>query len=472
LESPDRPVRFSRRPAASGGTRPMSFHLGKPILVMLLAALLSAAVIARRDEQGKADLDIWVFADAHYKAFEPLVAQYEQEHGVDVNLNVVVTRAMNVRLASLFMTNPKSPDLPDLAELEISTIGRYFRPPLEDVGFIPLNDFLKESGWYDKIVEQRYAVWSKQGVIFGVPHDIHPVTITYRDDLFREAGIDLAQMKTWPAFHEACIQFRDYWQGKVRYRHAIELPEASVDYVIVMLQQRGINLVDDHNRLHITNPKVASTLAFYAQLVAGPRRVAGQSTAGNAAFAKDLGDGNICSFVTPDWRVTYVKRFSPHLSGRMRMMPLPIFDPGDKRTATWGGTMIGITKGCENPKEAWRMIEKLYFSKEGLESRRKVSDVLPPVMHLWDDPVYHQPDPYFGGQMANELFIELARDIPIRYVTPATGLAHTQLTAVLARATAYVKERGTDGLEEAIAGWLVEGERDLAARMKQMRFDE
>jgi arabinosaccharide transport system substrate-binding protein len=242
--------------------------------------------------------------------------------------------------------------------------------------------------------------------------------------------------------------------------------------VQVMLQQRGINLVDDQNRLHMTNPKVANTLAFYAQVVAGDRKVAGQSTGGTGAFAKDLADGNICAFVTPDWRITYVKRFSQHLSGRMRMMPLPVFEPGDKRTGTWGGTMIGITKGCEDPKEAWRMIEKLYFSKEGLESRRKFSDVLPPVISLWDDPVYHQPDPYFGGQRANELLIELARDIPVRYVTPATSLANTALSSVLAKATRHVRERGEDGLEEAIGGWLIGAEHEVRGRMEQMRFDE
>jgi arabinosaccharide transport system substrate-binding protein len=317
-------------------------------------------------------------------------------------------------------------------------------------------------------------VWSKEGVIFGVPHDIHPVVVTYRDDLFKEAGVpDLSQCKTWPQFHEACLKFKAYWGPKVRYRHAVELPEAAIDYVLVMLQQRGINLIDDHNRLYLTDPRVANTLAFYAQLVTGPRKVAGQSTGGLGAFGKDVADGNLCAFVTADWRVTYVKRFSQNLSGRMRMMPLPIFDPGDKRTASWGGTMIGITKGCENPKEAWRMIEKLYFSKEGLASRRKVSDVLPPVISLWDDPAYHEPDPYFGGQMANELFIELAREIPVRYVTPATGLAQTQLNAVLAKATDYIRDRGNaDGLEAAIVPWLADAEQDLRARIEQMRFDE
>lgn len=450
----------------------MQFHLGKPILVMLVVSLVSAVVVARRSQQTGADLDLWVFADSHYKAFVPLVEEYQREHGIDINLNVVIIRAMNVRLASLFMTNPTSPDLPDLVEMEIGSIGRYFRAPLEDVGFLPLNDLLHESGWYDRIVEQRFAPWTKQGVIFGVPHDIHPVTITYRHDLYTEAGIDLPAAKTWPEFHKKCLQFREFWKRKVRYRHPIELQEAAPDNLLVMLQQRGINLVDDHNRLHFTDPKVAETLAFYAQMVIGPRDIAGQSTAVMGAFAKDLSDGNICAFITPDWRVTYIKKYAPELAGKMRMMPLPVFEPGDKRTGTWGGTMIGITRGCENPREAWRLIEKLYFSKEGLESRRKLSDILPPVKSLWDDPAYHQPDPYFGGQMANELFIELAREIPVRYVTPATGMAQTALNGCLTRATDYVQQRGTDGLEAACAGWLRQAQDEVRRRMDQMRFDE
>ena len=43
-------------------------------------------------------------------------------------------------------------------------------------------------------------------MIFGVPHDVHPTTLTYRDDLFRQAGIDLSQAKTWSlGFMVICI---------------------------------------------------------------------------------------------------------------------------------------------------------------------------------------------------------------------------------------------------------------------------
>src|SRR5688572_28225816 len=206
----------------------MNFHLGKPILVMLIIALIAGAVVAVRPEQERADITVWVFADSHYKAYKPLIPEIERKHNVTVNLNILNGRALAVRLTSLFMAGDRIDETPDLVEMEISLMGRFFRPPIKDIGFLPINDRLKATGLMDQIVPTRFAPWSKEGVIFGVPHDLHPCVIVYREDLFREAGIDLTQAKTWPQYHEACMKFTKYWRERgYPHRHALELPESS-----------------------------------------------------------------------------------------------------------------------------------------------------------------------------------------------------------------------------------------------------
>ncbi len=450
----------------------MAFHLGKPILVMVIVALVTGGAVVLRPAYREADLTMWLFAQSHYKSFEALIPDFQRENNLTVNLELLSFQAEQMRLRSLFMSDIRNPQLPDVVEIEIGQVGTFFRPPTDDVGFVPLNDILKKTGWYDRILEQRFAPWTKEGVIFGVPHDVHPVTITYRHDLFTEAGIDLSQARTWAQFHARCEEFKRYWQKRgVRYRHAIELPVADPGYIIAMLLQRGINVIDDHNRVHIDNPKVANTVSFYAQLVAGPRKVAGQASGGAGSFTKDLLDGNLCSMITADWRIGFIKGYVPEMAGTMRMMPLPIFEPGDVPTSTWGGTMIGITKASKNPQASWKLIEKLYFSKEGLESRRK-TDILPPITTLWNDPMYHQPDPYFGGQKGQELFVQLARQLPRRYVTPATALASMELTVVLSRAVSHVDQHGSNGLESKCQQWLSESARALEVRMKQWSYEE
>src|SRR5829696_7584773 len=109
----------------------MSFNLGKPILVMMIVSLISGVFILRRPREPKADLDLWVFADAHYKTFREILPEFEKRRGVKVNLNVLFGKSMTVRLSSLFMSDPGSDQIPDLVELEVGLVGRFFRPPVE-----------------------------------------------------------------------------------------------------------------------------------------------------------------------------------------------------------------------------------------------------------------------------------------------------------------------------------------------------
>ena len=118
------------------------------------------------------------------------------------------------------MADPMSEEIPDLVEMEISLVGRFFRPPLKEVGFLPLDAQLDRTGWRDRLLQSRLAPWQKEGVTFGVPHDVHPCTITYRDDLFREAGVDLVlgghiHLQYLVAVHERDASLpRPLWVGQ------------------------------------------------------------------------------------------------------------------------------------------------------------------------------------------------------------------------------------------------------------------
>ncbi len=300
-------------------------------------------------------------------------------------------------------------------------------------------------------------------MIFGVPYDVHPVTLTYRDDLFHQAGIDLSQAKTWPRFHEACWKFEQYWKRRgYKHRHALEAPQSDTSMIQMILLQRHINIVDQYDRVHLNDPKVAQTVAFYAQLVAGPRSVAGESSSGMGAFARDLNQGNLCALLTPDWRVDYIRRYADKTAGRMRMMRLPKFEPSDAPTSTWGGTMMGITRAAKRPGLAFELLEYLYLSPDGLRVRRQQTDILPPVVSEWDSPVYHKPDPFFGGQRIEALYVQLARELPRRDQSPASTIAAAALTYVLNSAVAYLDDHGSpQALQAHCQTWLDEAAKDL-----------
>lgn len=493
------------------------FPLGKPILVMIAVAAASGVAISLRPAPPPADLEFWVFADAHARTYRQLTPAFERQTGLAPRIELVTNMALNMRLTSLVMSGAAGERPPDAVEIEIASIGRYFRAPVNEVGFLPLNEYLANTGfrkitsldapgragwnarlvpdgqvythdgsrwvlirgrdrpdaWIDRVVRSRFAPWTKAGTIFGLPHDVHPVTITFRHDLFAEAGVDLATATTWPQFQEMCLRFQRYWHSRgYPNRYAMELPLASAENVIVMLLQRGVNVVDSYDRIHVTDPRVAQTVAFYARLVAGPRRIGIESAGGLGVWARDLIDGNTCALITPDWKTNDLKAYAPELAGKLRMMPLPVFEPGDARTSTWGGTMAAIPRHAKDPDASWRLIEFMYLSDEAREIRRAESSILPPLPEEFDRPEYRRPDPYFGGQPVDALYAELAAEIPERFVSPLTVAAQIAVGIVLGRAVDHVRVHGTEGLEAACAAWLAEADRALRARLAHGRFGQ
>jgi arabinosaccharide transport system substrate-binding protein len=451
----------------------MQFPLGKPILAMLFIALISGGFLAFRHDPPKTDLVMWTFVQQHADTYRSILDQFEKQTGKKVNIQITVQRAENFRLESMFMSAQSGDALPDVVEIEISNVARFFSPPNSEIGLLPLNDYLQHNGWDKRILPTRLATWTKGDQIFGVPHDVHPIAICYRKDLFDEANVAIENAKTWQQFQEMSLAFQEYWKSRgFPRRHAIELRQAAADDVIVMLLQRGINVIDQHEKIHVNDPIVAKTIAFYAQLVAGPKKIASESTGGSGVWSSDLIDGNVCSYIMPDWRVANIREYAPQMAGKMRMMPMPKFDPTDSPTATWGGTMIGITRASHHHDDAWKLIQFLYLSQTGLKARLQHTNILPPVIEQWNDPIFHASDPFFGGQKINELYVDLAKQLPPRYVSAVTPIAESELSVVIDRAAKYVQNYGTDGLEPQCQKWLDFAADDLAARIQHGRFDE
>jgi len=417
----------------------VSFHLGKPIFVMLLIALATSVVVSTRRPPARADMTMWVFAISHANSYRlrdrgpSLVDEYERKFGQTLNVNLINNRALDTRLLSLMMSGATGDKVPDVVELEINSVGKYFRFPPEKVGLLPLDEFLNASGLREELIAARLAPWTRDGTLFGIPHDVHPVTLTYRKDLFDAAGVDLAACETWDAFSEACLRYQAYWRANGHpERVAMEMSPWASDPLLRLILQRRVNLVDNHLVSHMTDPKVADTVVRYATMVAGSRRIGAAASPGGNNWVQDLSTGALGAMVTADWRVTYIRKNGPEsLQGRLAMMPLPRFDPTDHPTSTWGGTMLGIPRNARDPAASWRVIEHILFSAEGIAARKRYTDIISPVRRSWEDPDLVQPDPLYGGQRVGRMFIELAPQVPEYHATPFSSFAATLLTEVL-----------------------------------------
>src|SRR2546421_1135212 len=122
------------------------------------------------------------------------------------------------------------------------------------------------------------------------------------------------------------------------------------------------------------------------------------------------------------------------------MLRVRVLEEGEAGRSRGGGTMIATPRRCKAPGAAWKVIDFLYLSDRGLAVRRNLSDILPPLPEQYAKPEYHLPDPYFGGQKVDELYAELATEIPPRYVSPLTVGAQVAVALVVGRAVDYVRQ--------------------------------
>jgi arabinosaccharide transport system substrate-binding protein len=444
----------------------MPFPLGRSVLALILCSAFTGAMLLFRHSPAKNDMVLWVSADTHARMYRSMLANDP------VQVDLIAPAALDVRLLSQFMFAPdgskRSGSSPDLVEVEIGSIGKYFRPPVDEVGFLPLNRYLDQSGWRQRIVASRFSPWTKDGIVFGIPNDLHPCTLTYRKDLFDAAAVDLSSVKTWEQLQNAGLRYQQYWAQHGQKRWAMGLSATAPDQLLMMLRQQRLQLLDADLSVHLTDDRVVKTLCWYAQAVAGPRQIGMNLSATPGQTARDLATGEIGAIITPDWMIADLKQFAPDLAGKLRMMPLPRFNASDARTASWGGTMIGITRTCPDPDGAWKVIERLYLDPDALKARQATTGILPPIREYWTAPVYHAPEAFYAGQKIDELFIQLADELPGTTMTAYSISVQTYLSIELNRAVGKARSSGAIGLEEDCRHSLAEAQADV---QRMIRFD-
>lgn len=474
----------------------MAFHLGRPILVMIALAGVAAVANALKPAPPKRDLEFWLFSYLHADTFRgkattqpsaqpstqpTLVEIFEKRENRRVDVRLINMRAIETRMLSLMMSDAKGETVPDVFSIDVSSVGKFFRFPPDKIGLYPLEKFLDRpidpsnpaETWRSRLPANRLATWTRGNHVFGIPYDIHPGLMAYRGDLFDEAGVDLAACRTWEEFHQACIKYRQYWTSKGRPDFfALEASDTNAGALWPMILQRHINLVDSDLKPHLTDPKVVDSVVRYARMVAGPGTIGTASSPGGWNWIKDLEQGALSVFILPDHRIGYLRRSASKdrngkflLEGKLRMMPLPVWEPGDARTTTTGGTMAAIPKNAADPEASWKLIEQFYLSDAGLKARAENSDVLPPDKRGWSAARYHQPDPLFSGAKPHELLMELAGEFPAYHATPFSGAAQNALANVLQTQVRMVKAGASDAEQRAQAIKELEEEETYIKRL-------
>lgn len=428
-----------------------SYPFGKApfwLTVIAVASMLGVIGTQLGREEAKPDLVLALSAPNHVIAYRKVAERFEREHGIDVALQLVNLRALTTRLQNAMLAGT---EVPDLAELPFDAMRYFGRGRLSDIGFLDLTERLQAEGLRERLVEARVSLWTTRGHVFALPHDVHPVMLAYRADLVEQLGIDVETLQTWDDFTAAGRRVTADLDGDGALdRFMIDLQSGGNDYLMVLLLQRGIGLFDEHGELTFNQPVTIDTLIWYLHQYYGNERI-GYDCGWGQPLAKAMSDGLVLFYIVPDWRAHLLEMESPRVSGKMKLMPLPAWEPGGRRTSVWGGSGLAITKRGKDPELAWQFARQLYFDRAELGKRFADTSILPALKDAWALPEFNEPSPYFSGQPVGALFANLASQVPPLWMNPVTPIANNKLSEAFLKTVDYYRVNGDTGLREFLA---------------------
>jgi len=448
----------------------------------LTLALLSSIAVLVWPVNKLEGLEYWTFAKNHGQLYQQLSIDYNEQAVADgrdpINVFVIEFAALSRRTLSGFWSGTP---LADLIKVERGAMPGYVKGPLKDVGFVDLTDRLHAEeispgvSIYDGLNTPSFGPWTSRGRIFGLPHDVHPVMLVYRADLVEAAGIDVTQIETWDDFVRVMGPLQTDLDGDgTTDRWLLNNWFTNANNLESLILQAGGGTFDSNDNLLVDSDVNAMVLARMVSWCRGDTRISIDAPDFSASGNQLKLEGKVIAGIMPDWLAGIWKSDLPQLGGKLKLMPLPAWEKGGRRTSVKGGTMLGIPKATledngkgspERFESAWAVAKHLYLSRDLARELFRRSCIISPVKAFWSEDFYHQPDPYFAGQQVGTAYLELAPAVPFRSSNTYHVFALTRIGQALAKLYAQADEEGIDTLSE-----LEERARTLlAVEAKQVR---
>jgi arabinosaccharide transport system substrate-binding protein len=448
-----------------------TLSLGAGVVVAL--ALVSAAMLALAPVKSREATQFWTFTRMHAGIYAPAIERWNAERpAARVEMTVFSLPALERRTMSAFLARTA---MAELIEVERTIAQRAFGGPLEDVGFVDLTDRLRDEGLLEQINGPSFSPWTSRGRIFGIPHDVHPVMLAYRADLVEAAGIDVSTIETWEDYFRVMRPLMSDADGDGEPdRYLLSFWETHAEPLEMLLLQAGGGFFDEAGRPTIATEVNARAMATLACWVGGPAtRVAADAPDFNAGGNELKLSGYVVGCFMPDWMCDIFQKEMPQLGGKLKLMPMPAWERGGRRTSVWGGSMIGISRAAPDPDAAWELAKHLYLSPELARELYKEGDIISPVRSNWSDPVYDEPDAYFCGQPKGRMYIALAGDVPLRPSSPFTLVARSRVQEALMDLARLARTRNVSSPEALLDDArrvLKDAEAAVRVAMERNRF--
>ncbi|MBN9105543.1 MAG: extracellular solute-binding protein [Propionibacteriaceae bacterium] len=359
------------------------------------AATSAPAVTASAKPTGS--ITVWSW-DVAATALKRLATEYQSSHP-DTTIDVVDIGYDNA-YDKISVGLQAGSGLPDLVTIETDHASGYLSQFPQ--GFVKLDSVIG-----DKKADFDPSKWAAatgtDGGIYMVPWDSGTVALYYRSDYLKAAGVDPNSLTTWDALIAAGERI------KATTGHTLMSIDVSSGATFGMLmQQQGAWIFDAQGNVSVNSPQAVQALTVLKTIHDKGLLKNVKGWDGRVSSTK-AGD----SAVHPEavWWIGTLESEMKELSGKFGVVPLPAF--GDSaRTAANGGSNLAVPAQAKNPTLAADFAAWVLADAKNQASMMEKEGLFPAYLPALTEPIFNQPDKYFGGQKVYQLFAEQTAKIP------------------------------------------------------------
>lgn len=362
-------------------------------------------------EKPKGNLVLWGWSYDVFQTpglFDAFTAEYP-----DITLEVVTYGAGDT-YQNLQLAIAAGAGGPDIAQVENSNLA----------GFVRLGGLADLTEWVtpylDKMNDYKWKDAELDGKYYAMPWDSGPVVMYYRRDAFEKAGLptdpdEVGELvATWDGYLEVCKTIKEetgfYCFAHNKANNYGRLYEMA-------LWQQGLGYYNEAGQVTVDSPENIATLEklgeFWDVDVCSDQL---EWTDGWYAEMNSL-DEPIATLVEASWMGVFLKSWiAGDTSGRWGVTYMPAMKAGQPRAANDGGSTLVILEDSQNKEAAWAFIEFMLGHRENALRSFAYCDFLPALETTYDDHLFIEPDSFFAGQVARQIYLDVAKMIPVAYV--------------------------------------------------------
>ncbi|MFD8020960.1 ABC transporter substrate-binding protein [Streptomyces lavendulae] len=340
----------------------------------------------------------WQGPAAEMKA---LVPEFNKKYpGIEVTVEDIGNPAIWDKITTGLAAHGQG--LADVLHIGVDYLPGYvekFPGGLADLGPLGAN------AYRDAFAQGMWQTVSPDGKrVNALPWEANSAGFYYRADLFEKAGVDAGALQTWEETIEAGKEIK---QKTGAHLLGIDKPASQADaanFFQMLLQLQGAFYFSLSGEITLDSPEAVKAMTLIKTM--NDADLVSDLAGGWNTLMSSLKQGTAAVLPMPTWFGGIIQEQVPEEAGKWKVRLPPAVRRGGSTAATVNSTHLAVAGSSKHQAAAWSFVEFVLTRPASQVQIYKGKGIAPALMKAYDDAVFHEPSPFFGGQKKGEVFLE------------------------------------------------------------------